>query len=347
MDSQNYKTVFPKSGKRNDSDSMRMFTLQRGGRYNSIGRDGSVTGKGGHLILIDDLIKNRKEYESPVIMRNIKELYLSAFRTRLESVSPTKPGCICVIMTRWGKNDFTGFLLEHTAHENWVYLSLPAIAYEENDILGRKIGEPLWPERYPLEELEKIKISDEVGGSKNWMTLYQQMPLENETTIIPCQHIQYYDFLPVNTLNPTYVHSWDLTFGSTAKNSSYVVGQVWGVYDNKCYLVYMYRGKQDFLENIALIRRLIHTYPTNHVLIENKADGPATITTLKSEFHGKIIPVNASKSKSDRVNACLPKIERGEIYLPDPKYHYWVQPLIDEISTFPNSNTDDCIVSVP
>ncbi len=58
-------------------------------------------------------------------------------------------GRIVVIQTRWHEDDLSGFLLREDP-DNWHEIRLPAICDDLDDPLGRAIGEPLWPERYPL-----------------------------------------------------------------------------------------------------------------------------------------------------------------------------------------------------
>jgi hypothetical protein len=74
-----------------------------------------------------------------------------------------------LIQTRWHQDDLAGWLLREHAAENWRVVSLPALA-EPNDALGRAEGEALWPKRYPVEALERIK---EAIGSVSWAALYQ------------------------------------------------------------------------------------------------------------------------------------------------------------------------------
>jgi hypothetical protein len=110
-----------------------------GGGMLSCGIGASITGHGADLLLIDDPIKNREEANSEHIRNKIYDEYQSSLATRLHS-----GGAIVLIMTRWHEDDLAGKIL--AKEKDWEVLSLPAEA-EEDDILGREIGEPLWDRR--------------------------------------------------------------------------------------------------------------------------------------------------------------------------------------------------------
>jgi len=166
-----FQTIFPGVGLADDSKSAKRFhiegsgaggfehtTTQRGAFY-AVGVGGPLTGRGAHLLLIDDPVKNREEAESEVIRKKTKDWYTSTAYTRL-----MPGGRIVVIQTRWHEDDLAGWLLEEHAHEDWTILNLPAI----NDN-----GEALWPSQYPVEALERIQRA---LPPRDWSALYQQRP---------------------------------------------------------------------------------------------------------------------------------------------------------------------------
>jgi hypothetical protein len=142
------------------------------GKFQASGIGGAITGRGGHVAIVDDPEKNLDEAESPTYQRHKWNWYRSTLRTRL-----APGGAIVIVATRWGKKDLVGRILDDAEKggEHWDVVCLPALA-EENDLLGRAVGEPLWPERFPLSELEAIKRS--LGG-RLWNGLYQQDPEED------------------------------------------------------------------------------------------------------------------------------------------------------------------------
>lgn len=133
----------------------------------SVGMGGALTGRGGDLLLIDDPIKKAAEAMSPTVRANHVDWWLSTASTRLE------PGAsVVLVMHRWHEADLAGHMLTEELDEGWVYINLTAIA-EAGDVLGRAIGAPLWPERYDLAKLEKIRAR---LGLYWWSALYMGVP---------------------------------------------------------------------------------------------------------------------------------------------------------------------------
>lgn len=147
----------------------------RRGGMNTAGVGGAITGKGAHLLLIDDPVKNSEEANSYVIRQKTWEWYQSTAYTRLEP-----DGAVIVIQTRWHGDDLAGRLLkEAKRHEDvyqWEILDLPAVA-RDGDALGRTPGAALWPERYNEKDLQVIRKS---VGEYVWSALYQQRPQSDE-----------------------------------------------------------------------------------------------------------------------------------------------------------------------
>lgn len=165
-----YAAIFPGVGLADDSKSAKRFhiegqdggyehsTAQRGAFY-AVGVGGPLTGRGAHLLLIDDPVKNREDAESEVIRKKTKDWYTSTAYTRL-----MPGGRIVVIQTRWHEDDLSGWLQAEHDHEGWIVLNLPAINDE---------GKALWPEHYDVAALEKIRLAI---GPRDWSALYQQRP---------------------------------------------------------------------------------------------------------------------------------------------------------------------------
>jgi len=136
---------------------------------NTAGAGGPITGKGAHLFIIDDPIKNDEEARSPTIRNKQWGWYLSTATTRL------RPGALTVVIqTRWHRDDLTGRILENAKNtgQRWRSIVFPAMA-EENDPLGRAPGEVLWPEVYTQEIMERKKAS---LTAYYWQSIYQQNP---------------------------------------------------------------------------------------------------------------------------------------------------------------------------
>jgi predicted phage terminase large subunit-like protein len=139
------------------------------GGMKTAGVGGPITGRGADLIIIDDPIKNAEEAFSETMREKVWDWYSSTLYTRLEPNAR-----IVLIMTRWHEDDLVGRLLTQMKEggEKWEIINLPALA-EENDLLGRPVGEPLWPERYDKAFFEAWRKEH---GEYWFSALYQQRP---------------------------------------------------------------------------------------------------------------------------------------------------------------------------
>lgn len=141
----------------------------RDGGMVAAGVGGPITGKGAHLLIVDDPIKNDEEARSATYRQKLWEWWQSVATTRL------RPGAlIVVIQTRWHRDDLTGRILEQAEQtkQKWRVVKFPALA-DENDVLGRKPGEALWPEVFTQDRMEKVKASH---TNYYWQAMYQQNP---------------------------------------------------------------------------------------------------------------------------------------------------------------------------
>jgi len=136
----------------------------------------AITGRGAHILIIDDPLKDRKSADSETVREDVWNWYTSTAFTRL-----MPGGAIIVIQTRWHEDDLSGRLLESELANQWVVLNLPAISEDT---------EALWPEWYPLEELLKIKLEI---GPRDWSALYMQQPTPDEGTYFQRDWIQFRD----------------------------------------------------------------------------------------------------------------------------------------------------------
>ena len=164
-----HRAIFPEFCLADDATSMRRFSTTAGGLYYAVGRGGPITGRGAHLLLIDDVIKDAQEARSEVTRRALYEWFSSVAYTRLQP-----GGAIVLISTRWHQDDLAGRLLQQDP-KGWDVLCLRAIA--EVDESFRRAGDALWTEQFPLEDLEKTR---EVIGSAAFESLNEQTPAAAE-----------------------------------------------------------------------------------------------------------------------------------------------------------------------
>lgn len=230
-----FQAIFPGVTLAGDSKSAKRFhvhgsmggyehsTNQRGAFY-AVGVGGPLTGRGAHLLLIDDPVKNREDAESEITRRKIRDWYSSTAYTRL-----MPGGRIVIIQTRWHEDDLAGWLQAEHMHEGWVVLDLPAI----NDA-----GEALWPEQYPIEALEGIKRA---LTPRDWSALYQQRPSPDTGDYFKREWIHTADVMPPVENMLIYGAS---DYAVTSKGGDYTVHVVVGVDpDGRMWLLDLWRAQ--------------------------------------------------------------------------------------------------------
>ena len=344
MDSEEYQAIFPATrlyGK--DSRATASGTYLRNtdifevvghkGVYRAAGVGGGITGMGGDIILIDDPLKDRASADSPIIRQTIWDWYTSTLYTRL-----APGGGIVLITTRWHTDDLAGRLLAAQASgkgDTWQVLSFPAMA--ERDEVHRKAGEALHPARYSLEQLQKIRAA---VGERDWAALYQQRPVPDGGAIFRTAWLRTYLPKDLPDTFDTQVISWDMAFNDGG-TSDFVVGQVWGRKGASCYLLDQVRRRMGFTETLAAVVALARKWPrATRKLVENRANGPAVIDTLKKHLSG-LVPVEPDGSKTARAHAVTTLFEAGNVYFPSPEVAPWVRQLVAELTAFPAGAHDD------
>jgi len=299
------------------------------GQMVSAGIGGPISGEGADLLLIDDPIKNRQEADSVTYRNMVWDEWQNTLLTRL---SPR--AAVIIILTRWHEDDLAGRLLAEEP-DRWHVVKLPATA-EEDDPLGRPYGQPLWPS-FGFDSAWAEQRRRDVG-SYTWASLYQQRPSPSEGGVFRRTWWQYWDALP-NKMDEL-LQSWDMSFGDT-KSASYVVGQVWGRKGSDKYLIDQVRDRMDFVGAQNAVKTLSAKWPDVRLkLVEDKANGPAVVASLRKLISG-LVPVTPKGSKESRANAVTADIEAGNVYLPNPKMARWVHDLIEEAAAFPYGTHDD------
>lgn len=224
IDSLPYRNIFD-TKLAPDSKAKSKWNTNGRGSYNAVGVGGSITGKGAKYFVVDDPFKDREEADSEVVRDSRWKWLKAVARTRL-----TPDGRMIIMHTRWHEGDIIGLLTENeeTKEEwvdyfdflkgkraKWVRLTLPAIA--ENDELHRKVGEPLWPNHYPLEELLDIK---KTLGPYEWSALYQQRPVDEASREFKHEWIRPIDEEVVEMMNTRRALTIDTAMSKKTKSNS-------------------------------------------------------------------------------------------------------------------------------
>ena len=302
---------------------------------------GSITGKGGNRIVVDDP-HNPTQAESPVQ----REAAITQFRLTLSTrLDNKKDDAIVVVMQRLHERDLSAYCRDL----GFTEVCLPAEAEgrttlvfpRSGRVVHRSPGDLLWAARDGRAELE---MQQRLLGSAGYAAQYQQRPTPAGGLIFQRDWFQYYDEPPPFT---ACAQSWDMTFKGTP-GSDYVVGLVAGRTGADVYLLDRVKGQFSFTESCRQVMALCERYPdATTVLIEDAANGPAIIDALSQRVDG-VIAVTPEGGKVARAQAVQPMVEAGNIYLPNPRPYgrllperAWIDDFVDQCAAFPNGAYDD------
>lgn len=332
-----FKTAF-KTRLDPDSQSAEAWLTTDGGGFVAAGVGGGITGKGAHILVIDDPVKNRDDAESSNARESTWDWYTSTAYTRL-----APGGGVLVILTRWHDDDLAGRLLKaaDANGEQWEVVNYPARA--EVDEQFRNAGEALHRERYDEEALARI---EKAVGPRDWSALYQQNPVADDGDYFTRGMVQYYEQDEVDYGAMRYYCAWDLAIGKKDRND-YTVGMVIGVdeYD-QLFVVDVVRGRFDGFEIVERILDLYEEWRPSIIGIEKghieMALGPFLEKRVRErglyEAYFKDLKTGR-RDKEARARAIQGRMQQGMVYL--PKDEQFTGPLVAELLRFPNGVHDD------
>ena len=321
--------------RRYDINRMGEFTAPQGnGSYVGVGVGAGLTGRPVDIGLIDDPVKNAQEALSVTTKESHWNWYQTVFKTRLSERSGQ-----VIIATSWAEDDLAGRIVDLYRNDPRLrVMRFPAINLP--DEVGYNFSLPegaLVPELHSIEQLREIKAET---SDYWWATMYQQVPRAQGGNVFKEQGIKLYFQKDLPIKYDKVVASWDCTFKDT-DGTDFVVGQIWGRAGAHSYLLDQIRDRMSFTKTIESIVALHEKWPiAREILIEDKANGPAVIDTLKRAIPG-IIPIEPDGSKLARAHAVTSYWEAGNIFLPNPIIAPWSREFLSELTAFPVAAHDD------
>ncbi|MET0048181.1 MAG: phage terminase large subunit [Sedimenticola sp.] len=341
MDSTWYQHAFPHTRLiRNATNDLE--TSQHGVRY-ATSTGGTLTGRGGNMIIIDDPMKPQ-DGTSAVQREAVKQWYDGTLYSRLDSKSD---GVIILVMQRLHVDDLVAHLLEK---EEWVHLNLPAIAEHEQHFQlpnGRRYvrspGGILHPERESMDTLGKIQ---ETIGSFNFSAQYQQQPIPQEGNLVKWSWFNNYDSAPPFEHGDMIVQSWD-TASKDTELADYSVCTTWHVKGKEYYLLDVFRKKLNFPELTKAVIQQSKAYNASVILIEEAGSGIGLIQMLKQDRTAGVPYPTGIKPIGDKVTRLSNqsvKIEAGQVFLPNQAE--WLETFQTELMAFPQGAHDDQVDSL-
>lgn len=321
-------------------DNKTLFQIKKHqGQCVSAGILGALTSNPSALTIIDDPFKNGLEAANQDIRDKVYDVYRDSILTRTRALG----GAILVIHTRWHEDDLIGRLLQE---EGWIYVNIPCVWEKGVDrLLHRKVGEVLCPELgHTIEWAEKIKKSQ---GAKNWNALYQGKPYIEGGNIVQRKDIKWYDNKSIPAVFEEISMSCDLSFGGTKANNDPSCITLWGRVGGNHYLLKVVNKRMTFTETLDMIRHLCNEYPQmRKKIVEQKANGNATIEMLNQRIGG-FVPFNPkSDSKETRLKLVVPYFEAGNIFFPSEKVEPNIEEYVNQLLKFPSVPHDDFVDTI-
>jgi predicted phage terminase large subunit-like protein len=327
-----FKKIFPGVSIQADAAAAGKWKTNKSGEYFAIGTGGTVTGRGGDLVIIDDPHSEQEAKQAefkPEIYDSVFEWYTSGPRQRLQP-----GGAIVIVMTRWAKRDLTGQVLKAAAErgdnlDEWKVIELPAILPS---------GKPIWPEYWPLPQLEALRN-------------YQQEPTSEEGALVKREWWKVWESKTPPACQFIIV-SWDTAFLKTER-ADYSACTTWGVFyeDDKdtgktlprIILLDAFKKRMEFPELKAVAFEHYQEWEPDACIVEAKAAGSPLIFELRAMG----IPVSEftptrGNDKIARVNAVSDLFASGSVYAPQTR---WAEEVIEEFAAFPAAEHDDLVDS--
>jgi predicted phage terminase large subunit-like protein len=333
-----YRELFPRtviSAKR--SAAMDFETTAGGGRL-ATSVTGTLTGRGGDIIILDDVIKP-EEANSETTRNAVNDWYQSTLASRLNDKAS---GAIILVMQRLHQYDLAGMLLEAGG---WYQLRLPAIATEDEAIpltrgrsYHRRAGELLHPAREPMAVLDALKAA---MGSAAFAAQYQQDPVPAAGNVIQSGWFKTYDPAVLDQSYGRIVQSWD-TASKDNPHNDWSVCLTALVQQKDIYILNVLRRRMTIPVLKAAAIAAARDWSAHVLLIEDQASGTQLIQLLRSENHRGVPSPIARRPETDKLSRAMgvsAMIEAGRVHLPAEAT--WLAEFKSELLGFPNTRFDD------
>jgi predicted phage terminase large subunit-like protein len=335
MHEQLYHDLFPGMELRKDSNSVSYMKTTRGGSYTSVGIGGALTGRGLHVGIIDDPVKNREDADSELIREATWKWYQSVFRTR------AAPGAgIILLQTRWHQDDLAGKIQlqmeSNLEGDQWHLYSFPAIATKDEP--RRKEAEALHPERWSVKELTKLKNTID---AREWSALYQQNPVPLEGIHIKREWMKWEK---PDTKNLNWYITTDFAIGEKSTNDYTVLWAFAVDEQDNIYFAPPVRGRWPAMEIVEKLCDLCVTYKPVQIALENvhisKTLGPYLKKRMvERKIYTALWDFTQTRDKVARSASLRGRMQQSKVFLP-PAGRSDIEP---EFLAFPAGRHDDLV----
>lgn len=364
-----YQALFPEMRLNAESQSVEEWMTTKGGGYKAAGVGGGITGKGAHILIIDDPIKNQEEADNIDTRDKLEEWYQSTAYTRL-----APGGGVLFIETWWHDDDLAGRfqrrMTEDPMADQFEIVRYPALAekfeyrhrgtfvIERSETLMpekragdwellRSPGEPLHEARYPAHALERIRAN---LHTRIWSALYQQNPVPDEGAFFRKEYLR---ALPEGEYprGTRFYCGWDFAIGEKRQNDWTVGAVVAHLPNDTLWLADLRRFKgdaHDIMMNIIELAQLWMNRPgcSFKIGFEDGQIFKSIEPTLLVEMRARKVfpPYTLLKPLTDklaRANPLQGRMQHGRFFLPEGKP--WFNDVVHELLRFPAGAHDDIV----
>ena len=298
------------------------------------------TGTGFSRIIIDDPIRRREDADSEIYREKVWDWYTDDLYTRLEP-----GGAIVLVMTLWREDDI-GAKAVASEPGRWTVLKLPALAEGlYPDALGRAQGEALWPDRYNVAALERIRsVMAQNEGERSWQALFQQNPTVREGSFFKVGNIAIEDAAPA--VLPDKCRAWDMA--ATESGGDYTVGALMArAPDGIYWILDVKRGRfatdtrnKEILQTAALDGVSVRVHGPQDPGSAGK-DAAAAFIRLLAGYSVRTDTV--SGAKTTRADPFSAQVNAGNVRMVKAD---WNKAVIEELRSFPLGAHDDIVDSL-
>lgn len=315
------------------------------GVYRSAGIGVGITGMGFDRGIIDDPIKDDKEASSRVVRDGLYEWYNTTFYTR-----KSPDAGICLTMTRWHEDDLAGKLLSARERdkfaEEWKVIKLPAYCEQEMEldeevydllkITPRKIGEPLWAERFPESQLQATRAT--LG--RKFAALYQQAPTALDGDMFKVSMIDTVDAVPEEAVRVRYWDKAGTDGGDGAETAGVLIAKHEGLY----YVEDVVHGRYSSYERERVIKQTAERDGIKVRIWQEQEPGSggkeSAELTVKNLAGYSVHTERVSGSKELRAEPFAAQVEARNVKIMKAD---WNVVYLEQLSKFPNGKLKDMV----
>ena len=328
IQSSEYQALFGGTSIAQDSGAKHRWHTNKGGSYVAAGVGTAITGRGAHILNIDDPVKDRAEAESATIREAVWNWYTSTAYTRL-----MPGGAVVVTLTRWHESDLAGRLLEaaETGGDQWTVVKLPAVD---------AAGAALWPAKYNRADLDRIRAAI---GERDWSALYQQDPRPPEGALFKIALMGVLEAPPLGAVQR--IRRWDLaaTRQVGTRDPDWTAGVLLAKQSDGRLVVedvVRLRGGPDQVE--ATILATAQRDGVGVTVGLPKDPGQAGVSQV--QYLTRLLAgfkVESERETGDKATRAAPFASQVNVGNVSMVRGAWNRPFLDELASFPSGTHDD------